>query len=438
MNQQPFFLPYQQAWINDHSPLKIIEKSRQIGITYADAFDTVIKASRRNHPQDVWISSRDEPTARLYLQHCRRWAEALNLGALDLGERIIDSKKELTAEVLKFKTGCCVYSLTSVPDALASRTGHIKLDEFALHKNQRDLYTVAKPCTQWGGQLSIISTHRGSASMFNELLRKIKLEANPMHFSHHRVTIHDAVNQGLVERINFVTGRRETRAEFLKRTEEECVDQEQWLQEYCCVPCDDATAFITWDMITANTHAGCLRPFEYLETCENPLYLGMDVARKGDLCVIDVGEKIGDVMWDRLRLEFRDRKFSEIKHELYRILRLPRFQRACIDATGMGIQLAEEAKDLFGWRVEPVNFSAHVKEELAFELRHCFEDRKLRIDCNPKLRADLRGIKKEVTVAGNIRFIGDADDSHCDRFWAMALRQHAAKSRKEFIGFIVD
>jgi phage FluMu gp28-like protein len=38
-----YFLPYQQRWIDDPSPLKIIEKSRQIGITYADAYDSVIK-----------------------------------------------------------------------------------------------------------------------------------------------------------------------------------------------------------------------------------------------------------------------------------------------------------------------------------------------------------------------------------------------------------
>ncbi len=46
-----------------------------------------------------------------------------------------------------------------------------------------------------------------------------------------------------------------------------------------------------------------------------------------------------------------------------------------------------------------------------------------------KLRADLRGLKKEVTVAGNIRFVGESDDSHCDRTWAKALRQHAARNR---------
>jgi phage FluMu gp28-like protein len=463
--EQEFFLPYQQAWIDDQSNLKIMEKSRQIGITYADAFDSVIKASHRSKSADVWVSSRDEPTARLYLQHCKRWAQALNIGAQYLGQQIVSNeKKDLTAEVLRFKTGFCIYCLTSSPDAIASRTGHVKLDEFALHKDQRELFRVAKGCTLWGFQLSIISTHRGSTSVFNETLRSIKEQGNPMRFSHHRVILHDAVDQGLVERINYYSGRKESRTDFIKRIHDECLDEEQWQQEYCCQPADESSAFITWEMITSAEFPGCMKSFEYLVGRDSVepsglgvpplggpaefgngqseignLYVGVDVARKKHLCVIDVGEKIGDVMWDRYRIELQDRSFSEIQHELYRVLSLPKVQRCCIDATGLGMQLAEEAKQQFGWKVEPVTFTAPVKEELAFHLRHCFEDRLLRIDPSPALRSDLRGIKKETTIAGNIRFVAESDDDgHCDRFWAKALRQHAAKQRREFFAIVIE
>lgn len=50
------FLPYQQRWLDDQSSLKIIEKSRQIGITYTDAYDSVIKAASRDNHLDVWVS----------------------------------------------------------------------------------------------------------------------------------------------------------------------------------------------------------------------------------------------------------------------------------------------------------------------------------------------------------------------------------------------
>jgi phage FluMu gp28-like protein len=153
----------------------------------------------------------------------------------------------------------------------------------------------------------------------------------------------------------------------------------------------------------------------------------VDVARKKDLCVLDLGEKIGDVVWDRLRIELQDKRFAEIRSELYRLLRLPGLKRACIDATGLGMQLAEEAKADFGWKVEPITFTAAVKEELAFGLRGDFEEKRLRIVRDEKLEADLRGVKKQVTLSGNIRFAGESEDSHCDRFWAKALRQQAAR-----------
>jgi phage FluMu gp28-like protein len=259
------------------------------------------------------------------------------------------------------------------------------------------------------------------------------------------------VEDGIVEKIDAATGGMwakrfeesgkagNLREFWLAQQRAECIDEEQWLQEYCCIPADESTAFISYDMITAVEDRNLrLMSAEVLAECHNAgalkdrtFYLGVDVARRKDLCVLDVGEKVGDVMWDRVRIEMQGKTFAEIKLELYRLLRLPEIKRCCIDATGLGMQLAEEAKAEFGWKVEPVTFTAPVKEELAFGIKGAFEDRKLRLPVDDKLRADLRGIKKEVTAAGNIRFVGDSDDSHCDRFWAKALRQHAAASKNE-------
>jgi phage FluMu gp28-like protein len=66
---------------------------------------------------------------------------------------------------------------------------------------------------------------------------------------------------------------------------------------------------------------------------------------------------------------------------------------------------------------------------LAYGLRADVEDRRLRHAGSDALRADLRGVRREITPSGNLRFRGDSDDSHCDRFWAKALRQHAARHR---------
>ncbi len=436
---EKYFMQFQADWINDQSRLKIVEKSRQIGFSYADSYDSVRKVAPRDARLDVWVSSRDETQAKQYLLYCKRWARVLNYAAEDLGEVVIDSDKDLTAYVLRFANGRTINVVSANPDAIAGKTGHVKIDEFALRKldYQREAYAIGKPATQWGGQFVVISTHRGVGSLFNSIITDIKERGNPMGWSLHSVPIHKAVEQGIVEKINAATGDKETRAEFLARIERECIDHEQWLQEYCCVPADEGAAFITYDMIQACEDESARRDFAYLETCNNPLYLGADIARKAHLTVFDVEEKVGDVMWERMRIELRNKTFAEQEHELYRLLALPQMRRACIDSTGLGMQLAERAQERFGkYRVEAVRFSGQVKEDLAFPLRSAHEDRTLRYAKDENLRRDLRGIKKETTTAGNIRFVGDSEDSHCDRFWSKALALHAGK--ESFSNFAFD
>jgi phage FluMu gp28-like protein len=252
-----------------------------------------------------------------------------------------------------------------------------------------------------------------------------------MKWSLHEIPIQLAVDQGLVEKINKASGRNESRQEWLDRMRAECIDEEQWNQEYCCIPADENTAFITYDMITACEDPHCLKPFDYLLACENPLYLGMDVARKRHLCVIDVGEKIGDIVYDRYRLEMLDQPYSKMEEELYRLLALPNMQRACIDCSSFGDQLSERAAERFPWIVEGYRFTNTSKETLAYGLHADFSDHKLRIPHDEKLRADLRAIRKEVTASGKISFAGESDGSHCDRFWAKALRQYATRTQND-------
>ncbi|HTL56235.1 MAG TPA: terminase family protein [Candidatus Limnocylindrales bacterium] len=440
MSNEPdntYFLPYQRAWRADSARLKICQKSRQIGLSYVDSYDSVTKAALREG-RDVWVMSRDEAQAKQYIRYCKHWANILQLAAIDHGEQVFTGRdgKAVQVQVLSFASRARIYALSSNPDAIVGKTGHVKLDEFALHKDQRTLYAVAKPVIQWGGTLSIISTHRGAGTVFNEIIEDVRYRGNRMGWSLHTIPIQTAVEQGLVEKINAATGAQDSREAWLMRQRAECIDEEQWLQEYCCMPADETTAFISYDLINACTEPG-LRLFSAAELIEQvktarraELFLGVDVARKKDLCVLDVGERVGDVIWDRVRIELLNRSFSEIEEQLYQLLALSQLKRACVDASGMGLQLAERARERFEWKVEPITFTAPTKEALATGLKVDLEKRQVRLVDDTNLRADLRGIRKEVTFSGNHRYAGESHDSHCDRFWAKALRQEAARHRE--------
>jgi len=214
-----------------------------------------------------------------------------------------------------------------------------------------------------------------------------------------------------------------------------CPDDETFLQEYCCIPCDDKNDFLNYELIDRCRFAtGEYRekqPSDFLNKSAE-LYIGVDVGRQRDATVIWVLEFSGDVFYTRNVTALKNTPFGEQEEILYEWLKLPQVRRCCIDRTGVGFQFAERAKKQFGmYRVEGVNFTAAVKEHLAYQLKILFESCRIRIPDDRAIISDLRSVKKSVTVAGNIRFDAERDENgHADRFWALALAVHARKSQR--------
>jgi len=432
-----FFLPYQKRWIEDDSRLKIMEKSRQIGISWATAYSVVRRQARPDVRLDAWVSSRDAVQARLFLEDCRAFAKILNLAAQDRDERVVEEMGRTSSGVLQMANGRRIHSLSSNPDAQAGKRGHRVLDEFALHPDPRKLYAVSYPGITWGGGLEIISTHRGSDNFFNTLVEEARHKGNRKDISLHRVTVVDAVEEGLLEKIQAKLNeddprKRLDRDEYLQFVRDGCADEESWRQEYLCDPADDATAFLPYDLIASCEYSpeesGEVDNAELGKT-RNPLYLGVDIGRERDLTVFWVLEMVSGIAFTRRSLCLEQTPFSRQEEIFNHLLELPAMRRACIDQTGLGRQFAERTIERFGaYKVEGVNFTGPIKETLAYPVRTAFESGLLRIPADRHIRSDLRGIKKETTAAGHVRFTADrGKNGHSDRFWALALALHASR-----------
>ena len=63
------FLPCQTEYILDESPILLVEKSRQIGITWTSGFKIPYLIFTSEIPQDHFWISKDEFTAKLFLQY---------------------------------------------------------------------------------------------------------------------------------------------------------------------------------------------------------------------------------------------------------------------------------------------------------------------------------------------------------------------------------
>jgi phage FluMu gp28-like protein len=428
------FLPFQSRWIKDQSRIKLMEKSRQVGISWSTAYAADERAAAQDARHDEWVSSRDDIQARLFIEDCKLWAGVMNMAARDLGEVVIDAEKKLSAYVLQFASGKRIHSMSSNPDAQAGKRGSRILDEFALHADQRKLWAIAYPGITWGGSMEIISTHRGSHSFFNGLIREAREKGNPKRISLHRVTLQDALDQGFLWKLQQslpadAEQQDMDEAQYFDWVRAGAADDESFDQEYMCIPADDDAKFLEYGLITGCEYpAGTAWQRGLTDAVTGRLYAGVDIGRKRDLTVLWVVEKLGDVLYTR-HVEVMERMR---KSEQEKILWpwFERCDRVCIDATGLGIGWTDDAQDKYGaHRIEGVTFTGQVKEALAYPVKGAMEDRTLRIPEDPTIRADLRKVQKVTTPAGNIRFVAEATaDGHADRFWALALATHAASA----------
>jgi len=120
--------------------------------------------------------------------------------------------------------------------------------------------------------------------------------------------------------------------------------------------------------------------------------------------------------------------FQEQFDLIVELLSIPKVRRCCIDAGGLGMQLAEQAQHRFGGaRVEPIVFTAALKSQLAAKLRIAVEGKRIRIPADPRIRNDWHSVERQVTGGGHFRLAAPRQEgSHADRFWAAALAVHAA------------
>ncbi|MBI5646681.1 MAG: hypothetical protein HY962_07090 [Ignavibacteriae bacterium] len=436
MSAPSLFLPYQRKWLDDTSRIKIAEKSRRIGWTYAQSWEDVRDQAQGLYPA-VWFSSADESAAREYIIYCGNWARALDIVARDLGQVVIDHDRDIKAFSIEFTNGSRIHALSSNPKGFRSKGGKVILDEFAWHDDAPAMWAAARPTITWGFPLRVFSTHNGRNSLFNRFVERSRRGELP--WSLHSVDIQQAVADGLVDKIMRRPTTEEERAQWIAGERASVGDESVWLQEYCCQPQDESTAFIPYDM-----YASCEAPLDLLWNdgesrmteeaaralpATGDLYLGYDVARRRHLAVIYVVERTADILVTRLVIAMHDTPFRQQRAMLWPLLAHPRLRRACIDSSGMGTELAEDAVTDYGrTRVEAVNFTNPVKADLASRLRNRMEDRRLLVPPIDRIRESFHSIRRTVTAAGNVRFDAAEDDltGHGDDFWAAALAVHAS------------
>lgn len=401
--------PYQQRWFLDRSRFKLGKFARQTGKTFTttleivdDGFEHALQQKRTR-----WvILSRGERQAREAMNegifpHAKAYGLAIEAQEFDWqGEAGSYRALECT-----LPNGSRITALPANPDTARGFSSNVFLDEFAFHKDSDAIWKALFPVISAGWKLRITSTPNGKSGKFYELDT-----AEDSDWSRHVVDIYQAVRDGLPRDV-----------EQLRRA---IADEDAWAQEFELSYLDEASAWLSYDLISSCEDEGAGEPEKYQG---GPCFVGRDIGVRHDLHVITVDELIGDVLWERERIEQKRASFGDMDMAFDDVMTRYNVARVCIDQTGMGEKVVYDAQRRYGGVIEGVLFTAASKLIMANQIKQRFEDRRLRIPMGDvKLRADLHKVRKVVGPTGTARFVAERDDDHADRFWAKALSCNAA------------
>lgn len=413
--------PYQRRWLEDPARFACGMFARQTGKTWTTTLAIVLDCvraeldGRRTH----WvILSRGERQAKEAMEA----GVKLHLAAIGIIFTAHEYEFEpgINALEVTLPGGSRITALPANPDTARGFSANVMLDEFAFHRDSRKIWQALFPVISAGGKLRVVSTPNGRGNKFYELMTDAGLADV---WSRHTTDIYQAVADGLPRDI-----------EALRRG---INDPDAWAQEYELKWLDEASAWLSYELIDACEAVEAGLPANYTG---GPCFVGVDIAARNDLFVIAVLEAVGDVLWLRELIVRRRVKFAEQDALLDDVLTRYRVVRVALDQTGMGEKPVEDAQRRHGTsRVEGVLFSAARKLDMATALKEAMEDHRLRLPRGDALlRADLHAIKKTTGPTGTPRLLADGDtDGHADRFWALALAcASAGGKRLETSGYV--
>ncbi len=461
----PILLPYQQRWISDRSPVKVAEKSRQIGFSWCEAADCALTAAASGG-MDCWIVSVNEDSAREFIGDVGYWARIYQLSAEKMQQVALrDESKDILSFRINFASGNRVTALSSRPSNLRGKRGKVAIDEFAFHDNPAELMKAALALLMWGGQLSIFSTHSGVESEFCQLIGDIRAGKKP--YSLHRVTFDDALADGLYKRIALKLGLPATlEAETLWRDDLLARYGSDADEELFCIPSRSGGIYFNRALVESRmsdrypvlrlalpssfTHQPEEYRYAFIEGwCQDNLqpllssldsksrsFFGVDFGRCGDLSVIAPLLEGQDLKRTcPFLLEIRNCPFEAQKQLLFYLVdgleRHTRFSGGAMDKTGNGAFLAEVAAQKYGTgQIQQIHMTGQWHMESWPRYKAALEDGDVVLPKNIDVLDDHRQVKVINGIAKvpeAARYKGsDGGQRHGDAAVALCLVWNAA------------
>ncbi len=460
------FLDYQKLLMTgvSHHAVIVAEKSRRIGYSWAAAAIAALTASATKGAggMDVLYLGYNLEMAREFIDYVAEWARAIEPAAAEVEEVVFEddrAEKSIQAFRIRFASGFKVLALPSSPRSLRGMQGLVIIDEAAFHEDLEGVLKAAFALLIWGGRVLVISTHDGDENPFNRLVQDIRAGRRPYHLL--RVTLDDALADGLYQRICLVRGltwSKEAEAAWRQELIEFYGSGAD--EELFCIPSASSGSFLPGALIEARMQPDIpvlrwkapaafdqepehLRVAEAREWCEEtlkpvlaaidpemPVTFGFDVGRRGDLSAgWFLGTQSDLVRRTLFTFELRNMPFAQQRQILWYVLeRIPRLRAGKMDATGLGMQLAEETVQKFGSRIEAVMLNDAWYRENMPPWKAAFEDATIVLPRDRDVLTDHRAVQLVRGIAKVVERSGDKGEKrHGDSAIACVLAHAASR-----------
>ena len=462
------FRQYQSPvfWDNE-TGLLILHWSRQIGKSYTLANWAVARLVKQLEKNPTWLitvlsNSRDNGA-----EFCLKAAEACKVAGAAFESA--DDSPDLTYDNMRMEIRITrtvngkehvgrIKVLAANPRTARGFSGDLILDEFAFHEDSNAIWEAAEPILSSNQEFMcrIASTGNGKHNMFYRMASGVgpndgTVFTSAAGFKVCRVTRSEAWKMG-VKVYDPNTRKPITPGEARAKA----LDKRAYDQNYECQFNDENMCLLTHELIQQAEREGI--PIDEqawsavsmarMFRATGDLFLGGDIGRNRDISCFPVIEKNGQskrvIAW--LRMSGMRLPAQQVQLDL--VCALPKFRKACIDMTGIGLGLVEYAQEKHGdYKIQGVNFgttepisdriraegrkteTARVTEIMATELLAVFEEKSITIEVelDSDARDDLRKPEKITSPGGRVSIAATRDEAgHADHFWGLALAIRAA------------
>jgi phage FluMu gp28-like protein len=395
--------PYQAKVLRDYKiRLRVIRKSRQIGMTTAVAQEAIWKAYTGDNRVILIVSPSDRQSKIL-----------MNKITATIGKnrKLLENVVRRNRNELELSNGSVIISLPNNPDRLRGFSAtDIYLDEAAHFLNDGPVMAAIRPMLiATNGSFTIISTPFGKRGLF---------------WDQYRIAVHKRKGAKAYDLCPSTICPLITKERM--QQERENLTELEFKQEYLGEFIEQVDVYLPLDLIQS-----CVDPNLVLrDTGEsNKQYiLGADFAKRRDETVVILleEERLGrdSAFVVRHISAWAGMDYSEQVGRISRLTETFRVICGAADQSGVGEPVIEDLRTIIP-QLEGIRFSAEWKAHLASTLRSFLEQGKIRLPDNKRLIMQLNGLTYKVSKTG--KFLFDSPEKlHDDFLWALTLACYAA------------